>query len=128
MRAYSTVVPPDTRGPRGSRGDGPCDVLLLHHCPQKPDQLPRHRHHRDLRLGAERELAIERVQAVLRLPRMRDHDRRLAALPRGEGRADLRLEPIRPGGLDEHVAAPALVREPRRSRSPEERSLGTSPR
>lgn len=82
----------------------------MHHGPQKPDQLPGHRDDGALGLGAERQPAIERVQAALRLPGVRDDDGRLAALPRLEGEAHFGLKAVGPRRLDERVAAVAVAR------------------
>jgi len=53
---------------------------VLHDRPQKSYELPRHRHDRDGGSFPIRQAPVEAVQALLRLPRMCHHFRRLALL------------------------------------------------
>ena len=50
------------------------------------------------------------VQTLLRLPRVREHRRRLPLLPALEIDTELRTMPIAPGGLHEHLAAMTVAR------------------
>src|SRR5881409_786391 len=77
--------------------------------PEKAHQLPRDRDDGDLGPFPIGEMLVKLVQAVLRLPRLGDHRRRLPPLTVGERGADARRMAIRPGGLDEHMPAVAVA-------------------
>ena len=78
--------------------------------PQQSDQRARHRHDRDLRALAIRQMLEPRVQPLLRLPRVREHRRCLSLLPAFEIDTDLRAVPIAPRRLHEHMAAVTIAR------------------
>ena len=80
------------------------------HRPQKADELARHRDDGDLGPLAIRQMIEPLMQPLLRLPRVRDHRRRLVRLPAFEIDARLRAMPIAPRRLDQDVATVTVAR------------------
>lgn len=95
--------------PRGSHRLGR-DPDVLHHGPEKADELAGHGDHRDLRPLPIGQMGEAVVQALLRLPGMGDHRGRLALLPAREIHARLRAMAIDPRGLHQHMPTMAVPR------------------
>src|SRR5512141_2933643 len=84
-------------------------VEFSHHRPQEANELARDRDHGDLRRSAMRDLVIALVQSVLRFPRVGDHGRGLAALPRFKRGTNLRRMAVAPRGLQQDVSAMTIA-------------------
>ena len=81
-----------------------------HHGHQIADEFPRDGDHGDLWPPSHGETVIHRVQAPLRFPRVQRDGRWLPALSHREDWSNLRMQTIRPRGLDEQVATMRVAR------------------
>ena len=103
-----------------------------HRGPDEPDEFARDRCHGDGRaLAVADEMAVTAMQALLRAPRLSDDLGRLPLATARQRAPDGGPMAIVPGGLDENsprVTVPGFGQGAAALVSPEEYSLGTSPR
>ena len=78
--------------------------------PPKPDERARDRHDRTPWPLPIRQVVESRMQALLRLPGVRDHRGRLPLMPALEVDARLRSMPVAPRRLSEHMATVVIPR------------------